>query len=168
MREVESEDTKAKLIKARESNWAKIKHIRRRKSPKQSHWAQPIPFSMDPAERADIDGERSEWKERERCIEGADERQQLWDNRWYSGTAQHLSLSHWFPLSNKLDHFSHCPTVAPLAFLFIPPFSRTACATCPVWKEKKKNTHTHTVWLIWHVWNMTQTHCHDTNTVPTL
>lgn len=53
---------------------------------------------------------------------GGSWRERRMGSRWETaavgccGGAQHLALSHWFQLSNKLDHFSHRPAVAPLAF----------------------------------------------------
>ena len=103
----------------------------RRKSPEQSHWAQSIPFSVDPAEWAEIDGVHGR-RAREGTGGGGGGRRvaAAVGEPCCSSRAQRLSLSHWFQLNNKLDHFSYCPTVAPLAFLFIPPFSRAACTTC--------------------------------------
>lgn len=76
------------------------------------------------------DGEGGVWE--------ADEKQQLQEKCCCGGRAQHLALSHWFQLSNKLDHFSHRPAAAPLAFYLFShlaelPALRVQSGKTPTW-----------------------------------
>ena len=143
-----AKQTRSKQEEGTELKSDKSEREKKRK-PEPSSTAHPVQHESCVNELEE-DGERSAWWERERCMEGADERQQLWEKCCCGGRAQHLGLSHWFQLNNKLDHFSRRPAAAPLAFLFIRPFSRAACATCVKSGEKKHlNTLTHSVWKIW-------------------